>query len=129
MNYRITSDELRSASPEPEIVLGSHHITPVPLPAPAQRALSFALLFSALRCTVQYVVLPFVLPWIGVTAAVPPWVTLALGVIAVAFLTRNMYTLWRMRHARRWNYLVISLTVAAALLLFAVVDARVLFHV
>src|SRR5690242_3429311 len=31
---------------------------PPPLPAPAQRALTFGLLLSAFRCTVQYIVLP-----------------------------------------------------------------------
>lgn len=99
---------------------------PEPLPAPAQRALNFALLVSALRCTVQYVVLPFVLPWIGVTAAIPAWVTLFLGAVALVFLARNLRALWRARHARRWSYLFLALVVAATLLLFIAVDARAL---
>ena len=41
------------------------------MPAPVERAFTFAILLSALRCTVQYVILPFVLPWIGVVAEVP----------------------------------------------------------
>jgi hypothetical protein len=99
-----------------------------PLPAPAQRALNFGLLLSAVRCTAQYVVLPFVLPWIGVAAAIPPWVTLALGALAILFLARNVRNLWRLRHARRWSYLVLALIVGASLLLFTVVDLRTLLH-
>jgi ABC-type iron transport system FetAB permease component len=99
-----------------------------PLPQPAQRALTFGLLVSALRCTIQYVVLPFVLPWIGVTAAIPAWVMLVLGALAIVALTRNVRTLWRMRHARRWSYLFLALMVGASLLLFSVIDLRTLLH-
>lgn len=97
-----------------------------PLPAPAQRALTFGLLLSAVRCTIQYVLLPFVLPWIGVTGKVPPWLTLALGALAIAALVRNVRTLWRVRHARRWSYLFLAVVVAATLLVFAAVDLHTL---
>ena len=95
-----------------------------PLPAPAQRALTFGLLLSALRCTVQYVLLPFVLPWIGVAASIPPRVTLVLGGLALASLTRNVRSLWRLHHARLWSYLALAFGVAVALVLFMVMDLR-----
>ena len=101
---------------------------PPALPAPAQRALTFALLLSALRCTVQYIVLPFVLPWIGVAASIPSWLTLALGALAIVFLLRNVRCLWKARHARRWSYLLVAGVVAASLLLFVFVDLRTLLH-
>lgn len=94
------------------------------MPAPVERAFTFAILLSALRCTVQYVVLPFVLPWIGVVAEVPAWVTLALTLLAFFSLARSVRILWRMRHAQRWNYLILAFVVLAALLLFVFVDAR-----
>src|SRR5947209_1339368 len=43
-----------------------------PLPAAAQKALTFGLVLSAVRCTLQYVLLPFVLPWVGLAASIPP---------------------------------------------------------
>ena len=94
------------------------------LPAPVERAFTFAILLSALRCTVQYVVLPFVLPWIGVVATVPAWVTLALTAVALASLIRSVRILWRMRHAQRWSYLALAFVVLAALVLFVFVDLR-----
>jgi ABC-type iron transport system FetAB permease component len=97
-----------------------------PLPAPAHRALTFALLISALRCTIQYVVLPFVLPWIGLAASIPPWLTLVLGGVALASLTRNVNSLWRLHHPQRWSYLALAFIVATALVLFMVMDVRTL---
>jgi hypothetical protein len=94
------------------------------LPAPVERAFTFAILLSALRCTIQYVVLPFVLPWIGVVAAIPPWVTLGLSLIAFVSLVRSVRHLWRLRHAQRWSYLALAFVVLAALALFVFVDLR-----
>jgi ABC-type iron transport system FetAB permease component len=94
------------------------------LPAPIERGFTFAILLSALRCTVQYVVLPFVLPWIGVVAEVPAWVTLALSGLALFSLVRSVRTLWRMRYARRWSYLALAVIIFAALTLFVFMDLR-----
>lgn len=106
----------------PGVTAGEHREHVGPLPVPAQRALTFGLVLSALRCTVQYVLLPFVLPWVGVAASIPPWVTLVLSGIALASLTRNVRYLWRLHHARRWNYLGIASIVAMALVLFMAMD-------
>jgi hypothetical protein len=103
-----------------------HASLQTPLPTPAQRALTFGLLLSAIRCTIQYVLLPFVLPWIGIAASIPPWITLGLGGLAMASLIRNVRSLWRLRHARRWSYLVLAIIVSAALAAFMVTDLRVL---
>lgn len=97
-----------------------------PLPPRAWHALHFGLLLSACRCTLQYVVFPFALPWIGVTTAIPPWVTLVFGVLALGALARNVRYLWHLRHPRRWNYLLLALVVALALLVFVVVDLHAL---
>jgi ABC-type iron transport system FetAB permease component len=97
-----------------------------PLPSGAQRALTFGLLLSAVRCTIQYILLPFVLPWIGIASSIPPWITLVLGTVAIASLTRNVRSLWRSHHARRWSYLAIALMVGAALVVFMAMDLRAL---
>lgn len=100
-----------------------------PLPERAQRALTFGILLSALRCTVQYILLPFVLPWIGIAAAIPPWLTFALGVLAIGALARNVRYLWRLGHARKWSYLFLALVIGGALLIFAAIDLHNLLHV
>lgn len=95
-----------------------------PIPAPIERAFTFAILLSALRCTLQYVILPFVLPWIGFVAEIPPWVTLGFSLVALVSLVRSVRTLWRLRHAQRWSYLALAFVVLAALALFVFVDLR-----
>jgi len=100
----------------------------VALTEKVERGFTFAILLSALRCTVQYVILPFVLPWIGVAAAVPAWLTLALSTLALFSLVRNVRYLWRLRHARRWSYVVLTVLVMAALLLFFVLDLRAILR-
>lgn len=98
------------------------------LPPGADRGFTFAILLSALRCTAQYVLLPFVLPWLGVAASIPPWLTLALSTIALISLVRNLRYLWRMRYSRRWSYLGLALVIGIGLLIFVGVDLRALFR-
>ncbi len=120
----MVAEEIDTVPSAPGSVVGAHRAPEHPLPGPAQRALTFGLMFSALRCTIQYVLLPFVLPWIGVAASIPPWVMLVLGGIALASLARNVRYLWRLHHARRWSYLALASVVATALVLFMVMDLR-----
>lgn len=98
------------------------------LPPGADRGFTFAILLSALRCTAQYVLLPFVLPWLGVAATIPPWLTLVFSVVALVSLVRNLRYLWRMRYARRWGYLGLALVVGIGLIIFVGVDLRALFR-
>ena len=112
----------------PDAGRGGAAPAPDALPRPVERAVTFAVLLAALRCTVQYVLLPFVLPWAGLAAAVPPWVTLALGALALVSLARAVRQLWRLGHAHRWSYLLLGLVVMAALLLFIAVDLRALLR-
>jgi ABC-type iron transport system FetAB permease component len=122
----MATEELGSAHSLAGLGIGAAPAASDPLPAPAQRALRFGLLLSAVRCTIQYVLLPFVLPWIGVTGAIPPWLTLALGALAIAALVRNVRTLWRLRHGQRWSYLFLAVVIGGALLIFAFVDLHTL---
>lgn len=120
------TDEANGATPAPKFLAGTRSSLETPLPSDAQRALTFGLLLSAARCTVQYILLPFVLPWIGIASSIPPWITLVLGAVAIASLTRNVRSLWRTCHARRWSYLAIALLVGGAIMVFMVMDVRAL---
>ena len=124
MSAQMTRNESEASSD----VYRDHRVSVNPLPAPAQRALNFGILLSALRCTVQYLLLPFVLPWIGIAASIPPWITLVLSAVALLSLARNVRYLWRLHHARRWSYLSLALVVAAALVIFITVDLHSLLR-
>lgn len=117
-------ETMRDESEVPSGIQHVHRALESPLPTPARRALTFGLIISALRCTVQYVLLPFVVPWIGVAASIPPWVVLGLCGLALVSLARNVRYLWRLHHTRRWSYLAVAGVVATALSIFIVMDLR-----
>jgi hypothetical protein len=93
------------------------------------------LLVSAVRCTLRYIVLPFVFPLLGVaTSATLGIVTgaalgilLMLDVIAAISIVATLRRLWRRQHPRRWQYLAVALALAVLVGFFFLSDARVPF--
>ena len=77
-------------------------------PSPAQldratKTLSGAIVLSAIRCTLQYILLPFVLPFLGFTGVVSTIIGFALSLLAVAIILYNMIVLWPT--SWRWRYM------------------------
>lgn len=93
------------------------------------------LLISAVRCTVRYVVLPFVLPLVGVVTSPTLGIVtgtalgllLTLDVIAAIAIVTTLRRLFRLRHPRRWQYVPVALGMAALVGFLFVNDARTLF--
>lgn len=91
-------------------------VTPVPpptdddLPAdkPAQRAFGLSLVISGLRCTLQYVILPIVLPLIGLTGGVSLPLVILLDILALGLLISSLRYFWRTAHPRRFDMLPLS---------------------
>jgi hypothetical protein len=100
----------------------------------SSRAFETPLLISAARCTLRYVVLPFVLPLVAVAASATPGIVtgaalgilLTLDVIAAVATVAALRRLWLLQHPRRWQYLPVVLTLALLAGIFFTVDARVL---
>ncbi|MFN7209124.1 MAG: hypothetical protein ACK4P1_01865 [Aggregatilineales bacterium] len=77
-------------------------------PAAAERAFNLSLAISAVRCIIQYTILPFVLPVIGVAtnAAVP--ISLAINLIAVVAIFFSLRRFWQTNYKGKWQYLIIA---------------------
>src|SRR5688572_19941651 len=90
----------------------------------AQRALGFSLVFSAVRCILQYAVLPFVLPLIGIAsdAAVP--VLLVINLLAMVAVFYSLRRFWKIRYVYRWQYLGVALAALLLLTAFIVMDVQ-----
>jgi hypothetical protein len=88
----------------------------------AQRAFSTSVLVSATRCLLTYIVLPFVLPALGLAAGVGPAVGLPVGAIAVVSNVATIRRFWAADHRWRWAYTALSLTVIALLVVLMVDD-------
>jgi hypothetical protein len=92
----------------------------------AERTFGVSLMISAVRCILQYVILPFVLPVIGVAseAAVP--ISLTINVIAVGLIFYSLRRFWTIRYERRWQYLPVALAAFVILGVFIAMDIRAL---
>lgn len=88
----------------------------------AERAFGFSLMFSAVRCILQYVILPFVLPVIGITleAAIP--VVLAINVVALVSIVYSVRRFWQVNYKYKWQYLPVAGAAFVVLSAFIVLD-------
>lgn len=83
----------------------------------AENALSLSLMFSGLRCILQYVLLPFLLPIVGIAADAAVPILLLINLIAIASIFFSLRRFWTIGYKHRWAYLGVAL--AALTLLFA----------
>lgn len=82
------------------------------------------LLFVCVRCTIQYIVLPFVLPLVGLNNAIGVSISLAIDFLALGVIAYNVYRLWDT--SWRYRYLALSVVMAGILLVFIFNDLRYL---
>lgn len=90
--------------------------------ASAYTAFRRSMLISATRCTLTYVVFPFVLPAVGFATGVGPVIGILIGVLA---LTCDVFTIRRffaIDHRYRWHYSAIASGIIVLLLVLLVQD-------
>lgn len=90
--------------------------------ADANRAFSTSILISAIRCTLAYVVFPWVLPALGVAGGIGPGIGLVVGVVAIGFNIASIRRFWRADHRWKWPITVLNCTVIAMLSVLAIID-------
>ena len=90
----------------------------------AERGFSRSIVISGIRCTLTYVILPFVAPLIGLAPGVGPTIGLAVGVVAIAANISSIRRFWRADH--RWKVQATALHAAVLVLLtiLMVLDIR-----
>ena len=88
----------------------------------AERAFSKSILVSAVRCTLTYVLIPFVFPIIGFGTGVGPWIGLPISLIAIVAIVMSIRRFWRADHSKRWHYTVLGTTVIGFLIYLVVKD-------
>ncbi len=98
-----------------------------PLAAPtdesdAQRAFNFSLIFTGVRCILQYVVLPFILPVVGIAADTALPLLLAINIFAVISMLFSVRRFWQINYRYKWQYFIMALVILAALTAFIAED-------
>lgn len=86
----------------------------------ASRIFSLSMVISGTRCLLTYIVLPWVLPLLGLAGGVGPAVSLVVGLVAIAFNGLSIRRFQASGH--RWRRPLIALnSVVIAFLVFLVV--------
>jgi len=88
----------------------------------AENALTLSLMFSGARCLLQYALLPFLLPVIGIAADATVPILLLINLAAMASIFFSLRRFWTIGYAHRWRYLVVALAALVLLLAFTVYD-------
>jgi hypothetical protein len=120
----------------PEPVLAAPEVTPtstVDAPAggatdagaPADagaKAFSLSVLISGIRCTLTYVVFPWLLPFLGLAAGVGSAIGLVVGVVAIVFNVLSIRRVWRTDFRLKWPVTVFNSTIILMLLVLFALD-------
>ena len=74
----------------------------------ARSAFQTSVFISSIRCTLSYVVLPFIAPLIGLSAAVGAPLGIAISLVAMVSITFSMRRFFGSDHPKRWWYAVLG---------------------
>ncbi len=88
----------------------------------ARTAFQTSVAVAAVRCLLTYIVLPFVLPIIGLAAGVTPIIGAVIGLIAIACIVSSMRRFWRANHRARWGYTAFGAGMIVFLLVLVIRD-------
>ncbi len=90
--------------------------------AEARSAFQKSLAFTACRCLLMYIVLPFVLPVVGIASGVGPVVGIIVGLLAMASIVYSIRRFWRAEHSKRWHYTVFGTVIIGFLVYLTIKD-------
>lgn len=94
---------------------------PVP-ESETHRIFGVSIFLSATRCLLSYIVLPLVLPFLGLARGVGPWLGIPIGVLALYFDVLGIRRFWLADHHQRWLFSAIYAVVGTMVLTLLIVD-------
>ena len=92
--------------------------------AGAKRALTAGLAFSAVRCILMYVILPFVLPLIGLTGVFAVRADIVINLVAMAALGYSVRRFWRINYKHKMAYTFVAAVALVMLAAFLLLDLQ-----
>lgn len=88
----------------------------------AENALTLSLMFSGARCLLQYALLPFLLPVVGIAADATVPILLLINILAMVSIFFSLRRFWTIGYAHRWRYLIVAAAALVLLVAFTVYD-------
>jgi len=90
--------------------------------AEARSAFQKSLAFTTCRCLLMYIVLPFVLPVVGIARGVGPAIGIVIGLLAIISIVYSIRRFWRADHSKRWHYTVFGTAIIGFLVYATIRD-------
>jgi hypothetical protein len=97
------------------------HRKPIPESA-THKIFGTSILLSATRCLLSYLVLPILLPFLGLARGVGPWIAIPIGVLALTFDVLGIRRFWLADHHQKWLFSAIYAVVGAMVLTLLIID-------
>jgi hypothetical protein len=88
----------------------------------SERVMGYSLAFSAVRCILQYAILPFVLPLIGVAASWALGLTMLVNIAAIVAIVASVRRMWQIQYSHRWRYMMLAVPAFILLVSFLALD-------
>lgn len=88
----------------------------------AENAFSFALLFSGVRCIIMYVIMPFVLPIIGIAGTGATYLDIVINLVAIGAIIFSVRRFWQVDYKYKWQYLPVAIVALGLLVAFIALD-------
>ena len=99
-----------------------------PIPeSDTHRIFGASILLSATRCLLSYIVLPILLPLLGLAKGVGPIVGIPVGVLALTFDVLGIRRFWLADHHQKWLFSAVYAVVGAMVFTLLIVDLVDLF--
>jgi hypothetical protein len=86
------------------------------------RIFSASIFLSALRCLLSYIVMPVVLPAIGLARGVGPAIGIPIGILALTFDYLGIRRFWLADHRQRWAFSALYAVVGTMVVVLLIVD-------
>ena len=96
--------------------------TDIPDDETVERTFSVSMLISAIRCTLTYVILPIVLPFLGLASGVGSWLGIVISVVAIAANVISIRRFWRADHRFKIHMTVIHVLMIGLLVALFIYD-------
>ena len=92
----------------------------------AQRAFNTSIIVSGIRCTLAYVVLPFIAPLIGLAPGIGPLIGIPIAIVAIIANVVSIRRFHRAQHPWRVPITILNVAIIALMVVLIANDLRTL---
>lgn len=92
----------------------------------AENTFMASMLFTGIRCVLEYIVLPFMLPLLNLSNTIAVPLVLAVNLIALAALVHSVRKFWAIDYKHKRAFLGVAVIGGAILILFMIGNLRAL---